>query len=165
MGRFWHDFFEILGQNAKKTKTAKNACQNKTSITNPPRVGGNTAPPICPVLLWPHGRQVAEILPNHTTSAAWIFSYQSSIPIRKNLGTIGLTRPKVAFQHFCVFSLFFAPSVRPSNVRSSVCPTSDPPQLRVATRVSLIFRIRCQDTTSDYNTIQQSLSVHRLSLS
>ena len=40
LGRFWHDFFEILGQNAKKAKNAKNACQNKTSITSAPRVGG-----------------------------------------------------------------------------------------------------------------------------
>ena len=45
LGRFWHDFFEILGQNAKKAKNAKNACQNKTSITNPPRVGGRRCSP------------------------------------------------------------------------------------------------------------------------
>ena len=45
LGRFWHDFFEILGQNAKKAKNAKNACQNKTAITNPPRVGGRRCSP------------------------------------------------------------------------------------------------------------------------
>ena len=45
LGRFWHDFFEILGQNAKKAKNAKNACQNKTSITNAPRVGGRRCSP------------------------------------------------------------------------------------------------------------------------
>ena len=45
LGRFWHDFFEILGQDAKKAKNAKNACQNKTAITNPPRVGGRRCSP------------------------------------------------------------------------------------------------------------------------
>ena len=45
LGRFWNDFFEILGQNAKKAKNAKNACQNKTSITNVPRVGGRRCSP------------------------------------------------------------------------------------------------------------------------
>ena len=30
LGRFWHDLFEILGQNANKAKNAKNACHNKT---------------------------------------------------------------------------------------------------------------------------------------
>ena len=45
LGRFWHDFFDILGQNAKKAKNAKNACQNKTAITNPPRVGGRRCSP------------------------------------------------------------------------------------------------------------------------
>ena len=33
----------------------------------------------------------------------------------------------------------------------------DPPQLRVATRVSLIFRLRCQDTRSSYDTIQKKI--------
>ena len=45
LGRFWHDFFEILGQNAKKAKNAKNACQAKTSIRNVPRVGGRRCSP------------------------------------------------------------------------------------------------------------------------
>ena len=45
LGRFWSDFFEILGQNAKKAKIAKNACQNQTSITNPSRVGGRRCSP------------------------------------------------------------------------------------------------------------------------
>ena len=44
-GRFWPDFFEILGQNAKKAENAKKACQNKTSIKNPPRVGGRRCSP------------------------------------------------------------------------------------------------------------------------
>ena len=45
LGGFWNDFFEILGQNAKKAKNAKNACQAKTSITNVPRVGGRRCSP------------------------------------------------------------------------------------------------------------------------
>ena len=45
LGRFWRDFLKILGQNAKKAKIAKNACQNKTSITNPSRVGGRRCSP------------------------------------------------------------------------------------------------------------------------
>ena len=45
LGGFWNDFFEIFGQNAKKAKNAKNACQNKTSITNAPRVGGRRCSP------------------------------------------------------------------------------------------------------------------------
>ena len=40
LGRFWNDFFQIFGQNAQKATNAKNACQNKTSMTNAPRVGG-----------------------------------------------------------------------------------------------------------------------------
>ena len=45
LGRFRNDFFESLGQNAKKAKNAQNACQNKTSITNAPRVGGRQCSP------------------------------------------------------------------------------------------------------------------------
>ena len=45
LGEFWNDFFEIFGQNAKKARNAKNACQNKTSITNAPRVGGRRCSP------------------------------------------------------------------------------------------------------------------------
>ena len=45
LGGFWQDFFEIFNQNAKKAKNAKNACQNKTSITNAPRVGGRRCSP------------------------------------------------------------------------------------------------------------------------
>ena len=45
MGGFWHDFFEIFGQNAKKAENAQNACQTKTSITNVPRVGGRRCSP------------------------------------------------------------------------------------------------------------------------
>ena len=45
LGRFWHDFFEILGQNAKKAKNAKNACQNKSSITKASRVDGRRCSP------------------------------------------------------------------------------------------------------------------------
>ena len=41
----YYDFFKIVGQNAKKAKIAKNACQNKTSITNPSRVGGRRCSP------------------------------------------------------------------------------------------------------------------------
>ena len=40
LGRFWNDFFQIFGQNAQKATNAKNACQNKTTNTNAPRVGG-----------------------------------------------------------------------------------------------------------------------------
>ena len=40
LGVFWNDFFAIFEQNAKKAKNAQNACQNKTSITNAPRMGG-----------------------------------------------------------------------------------------------------------------------------
>ena len=42
---FWTGFFEICGQNAKRAKNAQNACQNKTSITNAPRVGGRRCSP------------------------------------------------------------------------------------------------------------------------
>ena len=45
LGRFWNDFFQIFGQNATKAMNAKNACQNKTSITNVPRVGGRRCSP------------------------------------------------------------------------------------------------------------------------
>ena len=45
LGGFWNDFFEIFDQNATKAKNAKNACQNKTSITNAPRVGGRRCSP------------------------------------------------------------------------------------------------------------------------
>ena len=45
LGAFWSDVFEIFGQNAKKAKNAKNACHNKTAITNPPRVGGRRCSP------------------------------------------------------------------------------------------------------------------------
>ena len=45
LGGFWSDFFNIFGQNAKKAKIAKNACQNKTAITNPSRVGGRRCSP------------------------------------------------------------------------------------------------------------------------
>ena len=45
LGGFWNAFFEIFGQNAKKAKNAKNACQNKSSITNVPRVGGRRCSP------------------------------------------------------------------------------------------------------------------------
>ena len=38
--RFW-----AISLNAKKAKNAKNACQNKTSITNAPRVGGRRCSP------------------------------------------------------------------------------------------------------------------------
>ena len=41
----YYDFFKIVGQNAKKAKIAKNACQNQTSITNPSRVGGRRCSP------------------------------------------------------------------------------------------------------------------------
>ena len=42
---FWNDFFEICGQNAKRAKNAQNACQNKTSSTSAPRVGGRRCSP------------------------------------------------------------------------------------------------------------------------
>ena len=42
---FSNNFFEIFCQNAKKAKNTQNACQNKTSITNAPRVGGRRCSP------------------------------------------------------------------------------------------------------------------------
>ena len=39
-GGFWNDLLEIFDQNAEKAKNARNACQNKTSITNVSGVGG-----------------------------------------------------------------------------------------------------------------------------
>ena len=45
LGGFWNDFFEFFSQNAKKAKNAKDACQNKNSMTNPTRVGGRRCSP------------------------------------------------------------------------------------------------------------------------
>ena len=60
---FGNDFFKILGQNAKKAKNAKNACQNKSSITNAPRVGGRRCSPPGGFQLWkiPLGRKKIDV--------------------------------------------------------------------------------------------------------
>ena len=77
LGGFWHDFFNIFGQDAKKAKNAKNACQNKTAITNPPRVGGRRCSP-------PGGFQLNKKMKLSMLDEAVFGSFTSQLPQLEN---------------------------------------------------------------------------------